>query len=331
MSTHLREDKECQNCGRTVDEVYCTRCGQKNTETRQSFGHLVAHFAEDLTHYDGAFWKTITHLLFRPAKLTKEYLKGKRQTYVPPVKLYIFISFISFLIPAFIPSPQRLPEYYAAEETRLAPDITKKEDLDVAGVGWEDKGGFFLDSPVSYRTLKEMDSIEAIKPDSLKLTRSQYERAAKIVRFYERNNSFEAGQIFTSKLPQLLSKGIFIYMPIFAFWLWLFHRKKRWYFFDHGIFTLHYFSLLMITSSIIVAFLKAYLSSQSTALGYVAIIVAIVLGLYQVFYFYKAHRKMYHESGIINFLKSSALFIINVIFMTILLFLLVYQSYNNLE
>jgi hypothetical protein len=29
-------------------------------------------------------------------------------------------------------------------------------------------------------------------------------------------------------------------MPIF--FLWLFHNKKRWYYFDHGIFTLHYFS-----------------------------------------------------------------------------------------
>src|SRR5690606_28206355 len=72
-------------------------------ETRQSFGHLVAHFAEDFTHYDSGFWKTIKHLLFRPARLTKEYLMGKRQEYVPPVKLYIFISFITFLLPALLP------------------------------------------------------------------------------------------------------------------------------------------------------------------------------------------------------------------------------------
>jgi hypothetical protein len=96
MSSHLRANKECLNCGYTVDRAYCSNCGQKNTETRQPFLHLFAHFIEDLTHYDGAFWKTIKHLLFRPARLTKEYLQGKRQTYVPPVKLYIFISFVTF-------------------------------------------------------------------------------------------------------------------------------------------------------------------------------------------------------------------------------------------
>jgi hypothetical protein len=35
-------------------------------------------------------------------------------------------------------------------------------------------------------------------------------------------------------------------MPLFAFFLWLFHSKKRWYYFDHGIFTLHYFSFLLL-------------------------------------------------------------------------------------
>ncbi|MUH01775.1 DUF3667 domain-containing protein [Scytonema sp. UIC 10036] len=32
---------------------------------------------EDFTHYDGQFWKTIKYLLFRPGKLTKEYLQEK--------------------------------------------------------------------------------------------------------------------------------------------------------------------------------------------------------------------------------------------------------------
>jgi hypothetical protein len=35
-------------------------------------------------------------------------------------------------------------------------------------------------------------------------------------------------------------------MPIFASLLWLF-ITKRWYYFDHGIFTLHYFSLFLLT------------------------------------------------------------------------------------
>ena len=45
----LREDKKCQNCGYTVDKVYCSECGQQNTETRQSFISLATHIVEDLS------------------------------------------------------------------------------------------------------------------------------------------------------------------------------------------------------------------------------------------------------------------------------------------
>ena len=96
MSHHTtREDKTCLNCGESVEERFCGHCGQENIETRMSFLGLIAHFAEDLTHYEGKFWKTIKYLFFKPAFLTKEYLKGKRTSYLPPVRLYIFVSFFT--------------------------------------------------------------------------------------------------------------------------------------------------------------------------------------------------------------------------------------------
>lgn len=97
----LRKDKTCQNCFHVVENKFCPNCGQKNTETRQSFAHLFTHFVEDFTHYDNAFWTTIKNLLFKPGLLTKEYLSGKRQRFVPPVKLYIFVSFVTFFYSAY--------------------------------------------------------------------------------------------------------------------------------------------------------------------------------------------------------------------------------------
>ena len=99
----LREEKNCLNCGHIVEEKFCPNCGQENTETRRPFHYLFSHFIEDLTHYDGQFWGTIKNLLFKPGKLTQTYLEGKRQRYVPPVKLYIFISFITFFLFSIIP------------------------------------------------------------------------------------------------------------------------------------------------------------------------------------------------------------------------------------
>src|SRR6218665_2979419 len=124
---HLRKDPVCQNCGHHVEERFCGHCGQENTETRQSFGHLLRHFVEDLTHYDGAFWRTMKNLLFKPAYLTREFLKGRRASYVPPVRLYIFISFVTFLLPYLLPESER--EHGHGSKTAHAADSLRVHEV----------------------------------------------------------------------------------------------------------------------------------------------------------------------------------------------------------
>lgn len=94
----LREDTTCQNCGNSVTVRFCPSCGQENTETKKSFHYLFTHFLEDLIHYDSSFWKAIKYLLFQPEKLTLTYLSGKRLAFMAPVRLFIFINIISFII-----------------------------------------------------------------------------------------------------------------------------------------------------------------------------------------------------------------------------------------
>jgi hypothetical protein len=99
----LRLDKTCLNCNYVVEKKFCPNCGQENTETRKTFHHLFVHFFEDLTHYENSFWKTIKNLMFKPGALTKEYLSGKRLSYLAPIRLYIFVSFITFFLIAILP------------------------------------------------------------------------------------------------------------------------------------------------------------------------------------------------------------------------------------
>lgn len=93
-----RTEQNCLNCDHQVLEKYCPNCGQENTGPRQPFYYVFTHFIEDFTQYDGQFWSTIKNLLSRPRKLTRTYLDDKRQAFVPPVKPYTFISFITFFI-----------------------------------------------------------------------------------------------------------------------------------------------------------------------------------------------------------------------------------------
>ena len=100
----LRKDKTCLNCKHQVEKRFCPNCGQENTEITKSFHHLFTHFFKDLTHYDSSFWKTIIYLFFKPAALTKEYLSGKRLSFLAPIRLYIFISFITFFLISLFPN-----------------------------------------------------------------------------------------------------------------------------------------------------------------------------------------------------------------------------------
>lgn len=99
MSHHKeRKEKVCLNCNAALQGRFCHVCGQENLEPKESFGYLVRHFFEDITHFDGKFFITVKDLLFKPGFLSKEYVKGRRAGYLHPVRMYFFTSFLFFLI-----------------------------------------------------------------------------------------------------------------------------------------------------------------------------------------------------------------------------------------
>jgi len=77
---------------------YCHVCGQENVEPKESFWHLLTHFFNDITHFDGKFFITLKDLLFKPGFLSKEYMIGRRASYLNPVRMYVFTSAIFFLL-----------------------------------------------------------------------------------------------------------------------------------------------------------------------------------------------------------------------------------------
>lgn len=307
----LREDKNCLNCGNEVQGRFCSNCGQENVESRHSFHYLFTHFLEDLLHYDGSFWKTIKSLLFKPGKLTNEYLKGKRASYVAPVKLYIFIAFVAFFVPAVV-------SYFDKESANELVKVNGNEaelakQIKNSGVTYGFKDGFN-----NVKSVAQLDSLQSVKPEGKKLNWVEYKIMKKNIELLEHGAEKDFREKFIEMLSKNFSKVLFVYMPIFAFLLWLFHGKKRWYYFDHGIFTLHYFSFLLILSTFFVLFefITSLIGivSISDILNFLAI---LVLMIYPFFYFFRAHSKVYGEKKWISRLKSFALFFLNIICMSI--------------
>ena len=106
--SHLKErrEKNCLNCNAQLQGKYCHICGQENIEPKETVWHLVSHFFQDITHFDGKFFSTLKLLIFRPGFLSKEYVAGRRASYLNPIRMYVFTSDFFFLIFFTIYNPE---------------------------------------------------------------------------------------------------------------------------------------------------------------------------------------------------------------------------------
>lgn len=98
MKKHYRHETDCLNCGADLQGHFCHVCGQENLEMKESFGHMLNHAVSDYFHFDYQFFHTLKPLFAKPGKLTVDYLAGRRMQYLHPVKMYIFISLVFFVL-----------------------------------------------------------------------------------------------------------------------------------------------------------------------------------------------------------------------------------------
>jgi len=363
----LRKDKTCLNCKHVVDQRFCPNCGQENTDSRKTFHHLFIHFFEDLTHYENAFWRTIRNLLFKPSALTKEYLSGKRLSYLAPVRLYIFISFITFFLITVIPDGEDQPSKSKSKNVTnvvgkngdkkdsvvfsqnvnlrdlvlMTDSIKKNEEAindksDSAVVssnlhdtkGYYDKSGYLN---FGYDSVKELDSMRKYGPRK-EMSDFEYWFSKKIVLVKENNTKQEIIDKFRTSFINNIPKVLFVYMPLFAFFLWLFHNKKRWYYFDHGIFTLHYFSFLLLV--LLLLYLIDWLFTIGGKEGILSTVNYLIQGIgyfWMFYYFFPAHHRFYGESRTVSLLKSITLFFINCFLIFFILVVFAVYTFINLH
>jgi len=86
----------CENCGAPLTGHYCAQCGQAAVDYRRSFRHVIADVLESFLNWDSKFFATIALLIFKPWRLTNEFLAGKRVRYVNPLRLYLLASILFF-------------------------------------------------------------------------------------------------------------------------------------------------------------------------------------------------------------------------------------------
>ena len=99
FTRNIRGNK-CLNCENEIseDDNFCSRCGQVNDLKKVSLNQYLSAYFDDFLSFDSRFLNTIAALIFKPGHVTKNYVAGKRMSYVNPFKLYLHITILFFLV-----------------------------------------------------------------------------------------------------------------------------------------------------------------------------------------------------------------------------------------
>lgn len=94
-----RKKSYCFNCNisLTLEDNFCRRCGQENTDKTVSLKLLLNDFLGDYFTFDSKIWKSLKLLCFSPGALTLAYSEGKITDYIRPIRSALFLSLIYVL------------------------------------------------------------------------------------------------------------------------------------------------------------------------------------------------------------------------------------------
>ena len=259
----LPDDGRCANCAGVVSGKYCASCGQRRQHAIHSTWHFLQEAAEDLTHADSRLWRTLAALLARPGFLTQEFLEGRRVSYLPPVRLYLVLSVIYFLILALIPQTvdNRVP--FA--------QITVHPMLPTAG----------RSSPVDAASAKRFC---ASFPDAgpwASWLRPRVE--ANCLAMMSDN-----GQHLRQAMLHNAGRAMFLLLPLLALVMKVLYRKPARYYVEHLLFFVHNHSFLFLI-------LGTYALLTGVGPAWLHTILQPALWIYIAVYFYVSMLRVYGQ------------------------------------
>lgn len=209
---------QCPNCDAALAGIdpppaFCPRCGQETTLQPPRLLEFVHEFVAHYVAIDGALWRSLVALLFRPGLLTREYLAGRRRRYVLPLRLYLTASFVFFLIVKLLGAGTAMDVTFALGVDREGRPITLSQ---VQG------------DAEQWRRLRSCVQT----PDACS---AQEVVVARVAARIDATDPKMLRQQFSSVLPY----AVFLLLPLFAGFVGLAYRGRRIAYGEHFVFGLH--------------------------------------------------------------------------------------------
>lgn len=89
----------CLNCNHRLDKEahYCDRCGQKAHDGKAPLFQITKEFFSEQLNIDGRLWSSIRSFL-HPGQLTQDYFAGKRTSHLNPYRLLFFVAVVTLAL-----------------------------------------------------------------------------------------------------------------------------------------------------------------------------------------------------------------------------------------
>ena len=273
-----RKEKNCLNCGTMVEGRYCQACGQENIVPKQSVGGLITHFVYDLFHFDGKFFHTLQQLLLQPGFIPKEYIAGKRMSYLDPIRMYLFTSAIFFLFFfSFTADSNDLVnmngEYRSmskVERLQYSSLLHQKLETQKQDTLLQKQLNFLLDTSIRIG-LTEPETPDNDSTFLIRLNGEDFLMEASVLKqgdeidlgsgwlenrlsgkwkAYKRKYADDDKAMLTDAVNSFVHKFpyiLFVSLPFFALILKLLYlRRKQFFYSDHAVFTLYHYIFTFI-------------------------------------------------------------------------------------
>jgi hypothetical protein len=253
--------------------------------------HLVKHFFEDITHYDGKLWQTVNPLLTRPGFITQQLLLGKRASYLNPVRMFIFLNFIFFFIVLSLPSFNTTPEYSRTGIADKAVQDTVLKQLNDAGSDFQEEiklsDHVKVRSVISYQSVAEYDSVQQSKAPNLRDNRFKHYMIINWINFVQqvKKDPGAAGEKGTEIFLHNSPKLSFLFIIVCSCALYLLYYRRHQLMINHALFSINLACTFLLLSIAMLA--VDYLPGG----GYWVLLVF----LYGNYYFYRALRVVYGQ------------------------------------
>jgi hypothetical protein len=283
----------CENCGAPVPGKYCGACGQRREAPVHSLWHFTRLATEDLTHADSRLWRTLAALLFRPGLLTREFLGGRRARYLPPVRLYLVLSVVFFLVAG-------------ATQPKFA--VVEFDDKPAAGKA---------------AVVENLDEVPALKPKAGETPEQRADRVCadanydgpwagtlqpllqKACRKSIADNA-HLQEAFMHNMP----RAMFIFLPLLAGIMMLMYWRPRRYYVEHLLLFVHNHAVVFLVLGVVL--LLGTLVPDIPGLGF-------VIFLYFTWYMYRSMRVVYGQGRVLTGSKLMLLAFFYLVFAALLL------------